>query len=439
MTDKINTRELALEALLLVNRDSEYSHLVLRQLLEKYQYLDKRERAFLTRIFEGTLARRIEMDYIISQFSRTKVRKMKPLIRDLLRMSVYQLYYMDSVPDAAVCNEAVKLAKKRGFGTLSGFVNGVLRSAARGREALTYPDRKKQPVMALSVQYSVPEWIVERWIAAYGAAETETVLRRFLVEVPITIRPNRWKTAPKALRQRLAQEGVDVEPVTEEGYERLSGAFCLSGYDHLRGLPSFREGWFYVQDISSMLAVETAGVKEGDTVIDVCAAPGGKSLLLSELVGESGTVEARDLSPHKVALIAENIARYGAKNITVLQWDATVLKGESVETADLVFADLPCSGLGVLRKKTDVKYRVTPQQTAELASLQRQILSVVEHYVKPNGTLLYSTCTINREENEDNVAWFLEQYEEFSLEFMRQMFPGETAGDGFFIAKLRKH
>ncbi len=439
MTDKTNTRELALEALLLVNRDGQYSHLVLRQLLEKYQYLDKRERSFLTRMVEGTLSRRIEMDAVINQFSRTKVGKMKPLIRELLRMSVYQLYYMDSVPDAAVCNEAVKLAKKRGFGALSGFVNGVLRAAARGRDAITYPDCKKQPVAALSVRYSVPDWIVERWIAAYGAAETEKALSRFLAEVPITVRPNLWKTTPEALRQRLEREGVMAEPVTEEGYERLSGALCLSGYDYLRGLPSFREGWFYVQDISSMLAVETAGAKEGDTVIDVCAAPGGKSLLLSELVGESGTVEARDLSAKKTALIEENIARYGAKNINVLQWDATLLNEESVETADLVVADLPCSGLGVLRKKTDIKYRVTPQQTAELAGLQRRMLSVVNRYVKPGGTLLYSTCTINREENEDNVAWFLEQYKEFSLESMRQLFPGETAGDGFFIAKLIKH
>lgn len=438
MTDGINIRELVLEILMQVTREKQYSHLVLRQVLEKYQYLDKKERAFVTRVSEGTIGRMIELDYIINRFSKTRVNKMKPFIRNLLRMSVYQIKYMDSVPDAAVCNEAVKLAKKRGFSTLSGFVNGVLRAVVRGRNDITYPDREKQPVEALSVLYSMPEWIVERWTAEYGMTETERILQRFLTDVPLTIRTNLIKTAPEALQQRLAEEGARAEPVTEEAYRQLSYAFCLSGYDYLNKLPSFREGLFYVQDLSSMLAIELAGANEGDYIIDVCAAPGGKSLHLAEKLGVSGMVEARDLSEYKVSLIEENIARHQVTNMKAVMWDATVLKEDSVGKADVVIADLPCSGFGVLRKKTDIKYRMTPEQTAELAALQRQILSVAKHYVKPEGTLLYSTCTINREENEDNVAWFLENNKDFSLETMRQLFPGETAGDGFFIARLKR-
>lgn len=436
MTDSVNTRELILGILMEVTKENAYSHLVIRSVLEKYQYLDKKERAFITRVSEGTIQYMIELDYIINQFSKVKVNKMKPVIRNILRMSVYQLKYMDAVPASAACNEAVKLARKKGFGSLSGFVNGVLRNVSRNLELITYPDEALEPVKALSVRYSMPEWMVEQWLSEYGKERTVDMLLAFLTEAPITIRTNQNKITPVELKERLETEGVTVMPLDGEKYPKLSYAFAISGFDYLNGLSSFKEGLFYVQDISSMMVAEYAAPKKGDFCIDVCAAPGGKSIHLAEKLKGTGHVEARDLTEYKVGLIEDNIARHQLSNITAKQQDATVCDEESVGKADILIADLPCSGLGVLRKKTDIKYRMSNGQQQELAALQRQILDAVHAYVKPGGTLIYSTCTIHRSENEENVAWFVEKYPEFEIVEMKQMFPEETLGDGFFIAKL---
>lgn len=436
MTDSVNTRELILGILMEVTKENAYSHLVIRSVLEKYQYLDKKERAFITRVAEGTIQYMIELDYIINQFSKVKVNKMKPVIRNILRMSVYQLKYMDAVPASAACNEAVKLARKKGFGSLSGFVNGVLRNVSRNLELITYPDEALEPVKALSVRYSMPEWMVEQWLSEYGKERTVDMLLAFLTEAPITIRTNQNKITPAKLRERLEAEGVTVMSLDGEKYPKLSYAFAISGFDYLNGLSSFQEGLFYVQDISSMMVAEYAAPKKGDFCIDVCAAPGGKSIHLAEKLAGTGHVEARDLTEYKVGLIEDNIARHQLSNITAKQQDATVCDEESVGKADILIADLPCSGLGVLRKKTDIKYRMSSGQQQELAALQRQILDAVHAYVKPGGMLIYSTCTIHRSENEENVAWFVEKYPEFEIVEMKQMFPEETLGDGFFIAKL---
>lgn len=436
MTDSVNTRELILGILMEVTGEKNYSHLVLRAVLEKYQYLDKKERAFITRVSEGTIQRMIELDYIINQFSKVKVNKMKPVIRNILRMSVYQLKYMDAVPASAACNEAVKLAKKKGFGSLSGFVNGVLRNINRNLEQITYPDIEKEPVKALSVRYSIPEWLVTQWLDAYGKEQSEQMMKAFLCEAPITIRTNLKQTTPEQLKEQLQSEGVTVEALDEEKYPELSYAFTISDFDYLNGLSSFREGLFYVQDISSMLVAEWAEPKEGDVCVDVCGAPGGKSIHLAEKLNGTGNVEARDISDYKVDLIHENIARCQLSNITAKRWDATILDEDMVGKADIVIADLPCSGLGVLRKKTDIKYRMTLEAEQELVKLQQEILDVVASYVKPGGTLVYSTCTIHRAENEENVAWFLAKHPEYHVEKMKQIFPEETLGDGFFLAKL---
>lgn len=436
MTDSVNTRELILGILLEVTKEGSYSHLVLRSVLEKYQYLDKKDRSFITRVSEGTIQSMIELDYIINQFSNIKVNKMKPVIRNILRMSVYQLKYMDSVPASAACNEAVKLARKRGFSSLSGFVNGVLRNISRNLDQIAFPDEKTQPVESLSVRYSMPEWIVKQWITAYGQEQTKNMLAAFLTEAPITIRTNLLKITPDALAAKLEEEGVTVRKLDQEGYEKLSYAFAISGYDYLNGLAAFREGLFYVQDISSMMVAEYAEVKDEDFVIDVCAAPGGKSIHLAEKLHGTGCVEARDLTETKVELIRENVDRHQLTNVRPVQMDASLLDKDSVEKADVLIADLPCSGLGVLRKKADIKYNMKEEQQQELIVLQRKILETVCTYVKHGGTMIYSTCTIHRGENEENVRWFIENHKEFEVEEMQQIFPGVQLGDGFFIAKL---
>lgn len=436
MTDSVNARELILGILLEVTKEGQYSHLVIRSVLEKYQYLEKKDRAFITRVSEGTIQRMIELDYIINQFSKIKVNKMKPAIRNILRMSVYQMKYMDSVPDSAACNEAVKLARKKGFSNLSGFVNGVLRNVSRNLSQITYPDEAVNPVEALSVRFSMPEWIVQQWIADYGIDKTRYLLTQFLREAPITIRTNLDKITPEKLKERLQAEGVTVEPLCGEQYQQLSYAFAIKDFDYLQGLPSFSEGLFYVQDISSMMVAELAAPKKGAYCIDVCAAPGGKSIHLGEILGGSGRVEARDLTAYKVSLIEENIRRHQLTNVVAVQKDATVFDEVSVEAADVVLADLPCSGLGILRKKTDIKYKLTEQGQQDLIQLQQSILDVVCRYVKPGGTLLYSTCTISCGENQKNTKWLVEKHPELTLVEEKQIFPGETIGDGFYIAKF---
>lgn len=447
MTKGLNEREIVLGVLLDILEHNVYSHIALGNVLEKYQYLDKKERAFVTRVTEGTLEHLLELDYILDWFSKVSAKSMKPVIRNILRSALYQLKYMDSVPDSAVCNEAVKLAVKKGFGPLKGFVNGVLRNAARRLTEVEYP---KEPLRAMSIRYSMPEWILKTWLARYDADTVEKMLRDFQKEKPLTIRCSTDRITPAELKKRLWEEGVKA---TEHPY--LPYAFTISGFDYLRSLLSFREGLFCVQDMSSMVAGDILPLKPGDYVIDVCAAPGGKATHLAERLGGTGHVEARDLTEHKTSLIQENIDRLGLKNISALVMDATQPDHESVHKADIVIADLPCSGLGVLGKKADLKYKVSQNQIKELLSLQRTILDNVCHYVKPQGILLYSTCTINSEENEDNAEWFLQAHPEFLTDSPAkdlpqgllgavdhrgfvQLLPGIHGGDGFFMARFKK-
>ncbi|MBC5683969.1 16S rRNA (cytosine(967)-C(5))-methyltransferase RsmB [Ruminococcus hominis] len=447
MTKAINEREIVLEVLLEITEHGMYSHIVLRDVLNKYQYLKKKERSFITRVTEGTLEHMMEIDYILDQFSKVKVKKMKPVIRNIMRSAVYQMKYMDSVPVSAACNEAVKLAVRKGFGSLRGFVNGVLRNVARNLDQIEYPT---EPLKRLSIQYSMPEWILNLWLKVYDSDIVEQMLQAFQRETPLTIRCNLRMVTPKQLKEHLEAEGVTVKV-----HPYLEYAFHISGFDYLGDLESFQNGEFSVQDISSMLVSELAGPKEGDYVIDVCAAPGGKSLHMAEKLNGSGRVEARDLTEYKVGLIQENIERTGLSNVEAVQQDALIFDETSVGKADIVLADLPCSGLGVLAKKTDLKYKATKEGADSLAKLQREMLKNVQAYVKDEGKLVYSTCTINPAENMDNVHWFLNEYPEFELidihgslceELQKdvkengciQLLPGVHQSDGFFLACMKK-
>ena len=434
MTNGVNTRELVLSILVDVTGGKEYSHIALRGVLDKYRYLPKQDRAFITRLTEGTLERMIELDYIINQFSKTKVNKMKPIIRNILRMGVYQLKYMDSVPDRAACNEAVNLAVRKGFSGLKGFVNGVMRNISRNLDAIAYPSLEKQPEEYLSVTHSLPMWLVELWVKEYGFDKTKEMAAAFLESAKTCIRTNLTLTTPEELRSRLEEEGVTVEP-----NPALSYSFFISDYDALDELDSFDEGLFYVQDTASMMVAECADIEPGSYVIDVCAAPGGKSAHMAEKLAGTGMVEARDVTEYKVAMMEDNIARCQLSNMRAVCQDATVLDPDSIEKADIVIADLPCSGLGVLGRKPDIRYRMSYEQVTELAALQRKMLSVVHKYVKSGGQLLYSTCTVNHLENQQNAEWFAKEYPQFQLEKMEQIYPVKGQTDGFFIAKFRKN
>lgn len=433
MVNGVNTRELVLDILLAVTRDGEYSHIVLSDTLEKYQYLEKQERAFITKVTEGTLERMIQIDYIINAFSNTKVNKMKPVIRCILRSAVYQICFLDGIPDSAACNEAVNLAGKRGFRNLKGFVNGVLRNIARNKETIVYPNEESNPKEAISVQYSLPLWLIDQWETEYGIEKTKQMAESLLQERPLSVRINLNQTTKQRLLAKLKTEGVDVAESRELPY-----ALYLSNYDYLNRLQSFLDGDFYVQNVSSMMVAKMAEPQKGDVILDVCAAPGGKSIHLAELLEGSGEVIARDLTPYKVQKIQDNIARCHVTNMRAECADARVFDKQLENRADIVIADLPCSGLGVIGRKKDIKYKMTPEKEEELVRLQREILTVVPKYLKAGGKLIYSTCTVHRAENEENVKWLLEQEPSLKMECMEQIFPDESGRDGFFIARLRK-
>lgn len=420
----INLREIAMETVIEILENGQFSHIYLKAVLDKYGYLEKNERAFLNRLINGTVERKLQLDYIIDSFSKTKVKKMKPLIRTIMRLGVYEIYYMDAVPDSATCNEYVKLAKKRGFAGLSGFVNGVLRNISRKKGTLEFE--------ALSVKYSMPQWIVDKWTADYGKEKTKEILAGFLTPEELCIRVNLNKISRGDLAERLKGHGISIRIC-----DTVDSACYISDYDSLTAIPEFNEGLFYVQDYSSQMVPFMAQVAAGQQVIDVCAAPGGKALHCGELVAD-GTVTARDLTEQKVALIQENISRTDATNVKAQQWDATVLDEESVRKYDTVIADLPCSGLGIIRKKPDIKYNQTEESLAELTKLQGQILDTVCQYVKDGGVLCYSTCTINKDENENQVENFLSSHKEFKVDRMEQLFPNEEH-DGFFICVMKKN
>ena len=450
MTNSLNLREMALEILLEVEKNGAYPNVLLKQTLDKYLYMEKQERAFLTRLVEGTVERKLTLEYYINKVSKTPVNKMKPVIRCIMRMAAYQIFYMDAVPDSAACNEAVKLAQKKGFQTLKGFVNGVLRNLSRQKSSIAMPDAQKEPVKALSVQYSVPEWLVEKVIKDYGMEHAKNMFASLYENVGATsIRVNNSKISTEECVKLLEKEGVHVEKAAY-----VENALEISGYDSLGFLETFEKGCFQVQDVSSMLVGLAANPKTGDHVIDICAAPGGKSIHVADLLKGTGHVESRDLTDYKVGLIEENIFRCGFKNITAKKADALILDETAKETADIVIADLPCSGLGVLKKKSDIKYRMSQSQIEELAKLQREILKNAVTYVKSGGTLIYSTCTIAKEENDLQVDWILdnlplqlvslegcvceELLKDCEREGVLQLLPGREKTDGFFLAKFQK-
>lgn len=448
--ERVNGREVVLDILLELSGKNEYSSILITAVLEKYNYLDGREKAFIKRVSEGAIERRIQIDYVLGQFSKVPVGKMKPLIRELLRMSVYQILYMEHVPDAAVCNEAVKLAKKRGFQSLQGYVNGVLRAVARGKDGIRYPDRDTAYREHLSVCYSMPPWLVEHFGNVYGDDQCETILRSFLGRGAVSLRLQ--ETLDESEREKLIgmwrQAGVSVRR-----HPYLPYAVELQKAEGLRSLAGYAEGAFAVQDVSSMLVVEAAGIRQGDTVVDVCAAPGGKALHAAAKLAGTGQVIACDVTAHKTDKIVENRDRLGMRNVSVRVQDARVADETLVGQADVLLVDVPCSGLGVIGKKQDIKYRVTRESMEELVVLQREIVANVVQYLKPEGVMMYSTCTMNPAENEEMVDRICGEYgmetvsmaQAFPAELKSaadrgyvQLLPGIHGTDGFFMAKLRR-
>lgn len=411
----VNEREIVLDSLIEILDKNQFSHVVEKAVLDKYDYLDSKQKAFIKRMCEGTIEKLILIDNVIDSYSKVKVNKQKPVIRGILRLSVYQILFMDKVPDSAVCNEAVKLAGKRGFKSLSGFVNGVLRNISRDKDKIDTDSD------------NMPEWIKNHLIDSYGEERARTIIEDINKEHPVTIRirDNSSVTKDDGL---TAAEGYDDVYLLTKGISPAD----IRGYD---------EGRFTVQDVASIEAVKKAEIKKGDLVLDVCAAPGGKSILAYDL---GAKVISRDISDYKVSLIDENIRRCKVNTSTrndsyiVTQVHDATIKDESLtDKVDVLIADLPCSGLGVMGRKSDIKYKTRKEDLETLPVLQKQIIDAIAGYVKKGGVLMYSTCTMNPAENEEQVKYIIDKYP-FKVEYEKQFLPGIDKTDGFYIARLRR-
>lgn len=406
--------------------------------------LTKQERGFIKKVVFGVIENRIYLDYVLNNFSKVKVRKMKPAIRHTLRLSAYQLIFMTNVPPSAVCNEAVKLIKKRKMYKLTGFVNGVLRSLIRELDHLKLPDKDKDALEYLSLKYSYEKPLIERLLVDYDITTVEELLLVSNEEAPLTIRVHKQNTTKDALVKALAQDNIFAKST-----QWLKDALYIEGIDRIESIKAFQNGLFQVQDESSMLVALAGYDASVQKVIDVCSAPGGKAIHMADLMGDQGEIKAYDMNLRKIGLINENIERLGLKSISTAIGDGTVSDTSLLAWADVVIVDVPCSGLGIIRKKPDIKWHANAEKISELVVIQRDILNNVKDYVKVGGTMIYSTCTVVKEENQDNVSWFLEENDAFELVPIEGPYVNEVTGmvellpmskgpDGFFVAKMKR-
>lgn len=444
----VGAREVALLALRDVDEGQAYAGLALDRAL-KGRSLSRRDRALATELVYGASRRRNTLDWAIAQASTRPVDKMSPWVRADLRLAAYQLLFLDRIPPSAAVNEAVELAKRYGHAGLAGFVNGVLRGLLRKKAGLRYPDPAKDPVGYLALRHSHPDWLVKRWLARYGFAATESLLRANNENPPLVLRPNRLKTDREGLLRALEAEGAATEPA-----RLVPEAVVLREGPAFEDLKSFRDGLFSVQDEGSILVGQVLRPRPGDTVLDACAAPGGKSTHLAELMDNQGRVVAVDPHDHKLKLIEDNARRLGTSIVTPQLGDARDVGRAMAGQADAVLVDAPCSGLGVLRRRPDARWRKSPEQVEELHRLQVEILEGAAAALCPGGTLVYSTCTMEPEENQGTLQAFLDRHPEFRPESLRPYLPAALAGepgveqgwlqllphvhgtDGFFIARL---
>lgn len=444
MMTKQNSRELALKILFQINEEGAYANLALDKALFPCKDLDPRDRGLITEIVYGSVKNRGKLDYILNQFAKTKVKKMDHWTRNNLRMALYQILFLDKVPDSAAVDESVKLAKK--YGHSDKFVNAVLRNYLRGKDTIQWPDKAKQPIEYLCVEYSFPQWMVERFVRQYDLEKTEKLLEYYNRPAPLWIRTNTLKISRDALKQQLEQEGIAVSEsrYTMEGLQIHSTV-------NLHQLNAFQQGLFTVQDESSMLVALAAEPNQNMRVLDVCSAPGGKSTHMAQLMKNTGTIYACDIHKHRLDLIDENCKRLGVTNIKTVEQDGIVLTRRWQEPFDVVVCDVPCSGLGVLGRRADARWFKESEDISGLCGIQKRILEEAAQLVVPGGTLIYSTCTITPEENQDMIAQFLAKHSEYKLDETItdcwlnmdkeskgyvQFLPFEDDMDGFFIARM---
>lgn len=439
-------REQVLELLIKIEKEKSYAQLSLKSALEE---MEQRDKALATEIFYGTLKYQIQLDYYLNQYAKTPVKKMKPLIRNILRLSLYQMLHMDKIPVSAVINEAVKIVKKRKMQGLSGFVNGVLRQIDRDKETLQLPDSQKYPVQYLAIHYAFPEWLIKMWLADYGQVETEKICEALNKRAIVCGRYNSLRGEREETQALLLKEGFEIQPG-----QLLEEAFYLKKVNSLQNSTSFQEGRWTVQDESAMLVAHVVQPQPGQKILDMCSAPGGKSMHMAALMQNKGEIICCDIHPHKLELIEKNAERLGIDIMQPTLQDGALFKKEWEGKFDRVLLDAPCSGLGIMKRKPDIRLNKSKEALEEIASIQKTLFKNALRYLKEEGLIIYSTCTISTLENEklvraimeteglelvnivDTIPTILHPY--IQDKGMIQILPYMADTDGFFIACLRK-
>ena len=435
-----DARSTVIKLLLKMESSGAYSNILLDQALDG-SGLSERDKAFAAALFYGVTERKMTLDHIISQYCSAGISKLKSEVLAILRCGIYQIMYMRSVPDSAAVNESVKLCKKmKQFGA-AGLVNGILRNFLRNDKKVDYSGMN--PVERLAMEYSAPAWIARKFLEDYGEENAKKALEASVGAPPVYARVNTVKIKESELVETLKKEGVSAEV-----YPRLPSCIRIEKTGDLEKLASFRAGLFHIQDVSSQLCCHTLRPILNETVLDICAAPGGKSFTLAELMGNSGRVIAMDLYDQRMGLIEKGAERLGL-SIVEPRVNNALQFNEELPQADRVLCDVPCSGLGVIRRKPEIKYK-DEKEFEEVPRLQKAILDISARYVKVGGTLVYSTCTLSRAENDEVAQAFAETHPDFSpivqpipyadaeSSYKRTFFPEEDGGDGFFTASFRR-
>ena len=438
-----NPRGTALSVLLKIENEGAYSNLALNHALREAK-LSAVDSGFVSALVYGVLERKLLLDYIISQYSKIPLRKIETTTKMILRMGLLQLLFMDKVPESAAVNESVNLAKKRKLQKSAGFINGILRSVTRAEQKYRLPDRSDISCY-YSVLYSVPRELAELWITSYGEANAVELMKGLSGRPRICARVNTLKTDADSLIKRLSDEGVRAERLM------LADALELSATGSIERLSSYREGLFHIQDLSSQLCAAALDPKPCDLVLDVCAAPGGKSFTAAQLMKNRGRIFSCDLYDHKLRLIEDGARRLGIGIITVQKRDAA--KGQPLPEADRILCDVPCGGLGILSRKPEIRYKEGLFDN-KLPKLQYEILCKSASLLAVGGRLIYSTCTLNPKENNEVVSRFLEEHPDFAGAGLNlpqgieravgekdheiTLMPHKAGCDGFYLAALTR-
>ena len=426
----MNSREIILKSIYKIEENGGYFNHILSDALSE---ADACDRGFVTEIVYGVIKNKLALDHIIMQFSSVKLKKMTPWVKNILRMGIYQMYYMDKIPHSAACNESVKLSKKYAHAAAGRFINGVLRNVSRNIDSISFPD-KNTPEEYLSVKYSFPLWLTEKLYSQYGFEKTESFMAESNKSHSVNLRVNPLKTTPKELIARLSGEGISAEisPI-------FDGCLTVSGKINIDSSPSYKDGLYSLQNISSYEAVNILAPQKGDFILDICAAPGGKSCAAAEMMANEGKILSFDIHPHKIDLIDNSAKRLGIHIITASVHDGCDELSQYTKKADKVILDAPCSGIGVIHKKPDIKWTRQDSDISELSRIQHNLIETACNYVKSGGILLYCTCTVLKEENNDIVSAFLDTHKDFSLVSEKQILTGENGESGFYICKMKRN